>query len=754
MTKGVYHFLRFSWIVLLLVLAGVSLKNNTIQFDLLALLPDSKTEKMVQVRHFMNDTDLSKQVMILVGHKDPKTAQQALEKLRHGIKISDIPLVENDAKATQQSYRNLFQALYPYKNGLLSAQNRNLLKEGKGAEIESQTLREISTPFSTFGPANLKDDPFFLFPQYVISLQDQNAFEQDPLTENIFITDNGKTWFIYHAYFTTDLFSLHAQKEFLEKLDPLLSTLKVDILKTGAVFYGAAGATQAQKEISFIGSISALLVVLLLFFVFRSFAPLGFALSVIASGLLGGISLAFLVYGPLHILALVFGGSLIGVCVDYALHYYCASLHIKDKTSPFGVLKNLMPALPLGVLSSCIGYGLLTIVPFPGIQQMALLAAGGLLSAFITVALWGPAFLIKSSQPVPPLAHNIQRALTTFLKNNRVAPKPILIAFFASFFVLFTVTFDDNVRHFQSLDPSLKAQEDAIKSKIQLSNAPTFFVISTPSLEKLLQKEEQITDQLDRLNISYKSLAKIIPSQKRQLENQQLIKENLVIPYGNDLFQKLGLTPLPSQQKNTELLKTVPSLPAPLKPLFQVSDGIYTGRILIQTPENTETLMKISKNIKDVYYIDPPEEYSSLFKTYRLLMIKIIGAVLGIIILLLALLKGPKSAIKITAPVLFSMLTTLCLLTILGIPITLFHLMGLLLVLCIGIDYALFLFWRKDTNENNFFLLANAMAALTTLFSFGLLAFSKTTAVQGFGLSVFIGITLSFIYTTLSLGRK
>ncbi len=164
------------------------------------------------------------------------------------------------------------------------------------------------------------------------------------------------------------------------------------------------------------------------------------------------------------------------MCVDYALHYYCAGLHVKDKKTPFAVLKSLMPALPLGVLSSCIGYGLLTLVPFPGIQQMAVLAAGGLLSAFVTVALWGPAFLNKESQTVPPVALKIQRALSAFLKKKKPVSKPLIFALCSSVFITFFLTFDDNVRHFQSLDPSLKTQEEAAKSKIHLNTVPRLFL--------------------------------------------------------------------------------------------------------------------------------------------------------------------------------------------------------------------------------------------------------------------------------------
>jgi predicted exporter len=76
----------------------------------------------------------------------------------------------------------------------------------------------------------------------------------------------------------------------------------------------------------------------------------------------------------------------------------------------------------------------------------------------------------------------------------------------------------------------------------------------------------------------------------------------------------------------------------------------------------------------------------------------------------------------------------------------------LILVLCIGIDYALFLYWRKP-EENGLLLLGNTLSAITTILSFGLLILSSTKAVYSFGLVVFLGIVLNFFITTLFLGN-
>lgn len=136
----------------------------------------------------------------------------------------------------------------------------------------------------------------------------------------------------------------------------------------------------------------------------------------------------------------------------------------------------------------------------------------------------------------------------------------------------------------------------------------------------------------------------------------------------------------------------------------------------------------------------------------RLVLAVIIG-----ITFILFIWKGIKTAVIVMSPVVLSLLGTVGIIGLIATSFNLFHAMGLLLLLCIGIDYAFFLYWRKSTEDfvkkKDFLLLANGLAALTTLLSFGILSFSKTVAIHSFGLTVFIGISLSFCITTLFLGK-
>ncbi|HUX78827.1 MAG TPA: hypothetical protein VMW10_03640 [Alphaproteobacteria bacterium] len=761
------------WFLVILTLAAYDTRGlfieKKVQFDLMALLPESKTEALKVASQLMEEANVLGRVLILVGHPDPAASQSAFELLQQKLKQVSMPLKEQTSETLVQEYKNLFKKLHPYRAGLLSESDRNQLLKGKGYLLLQNALSEIMNPFSIFGPVQLKNDPFFLYPRFMASLQPLTPLQKDD-KGNVFIKDNGKVWYLLKAQLSDSAFSLQAQKEIIEKLSPILEWLQnakgVEVLKTGAIFYAAAGSTQANTEISQMGLASIFGIIFVLLLIFKTLRPLFLAITVITSGLIGGLAACFFVFGSVHILALVFGCSLVGVTVDYALHYFCASYKRDNRIS---VLKSLMPALPLGVLSSILGYSLLMIAPFPGIQQMSILAAFGLLSAFISVCLWGPYFIKFSEKKAPPLGKKIQIYLNNVAeyghkKSAKFCLSLCLMALFCMGAVIFT--FEDDIRSFQSLDERLKQEEERIRSMIKFDTTSKFLAIRGSTLEEVLQLEEKIQPELERMQArneikGYQSLATLMPSKQRQQENRQLVAKELYQKQWTSFSQAIGLANDFNPNDlgaNAAFLTTLDDLPDGWRELIYVPEvRKVIGRILLQGVNNIPALEQLVSKYDSISYIDPPQEYSSLFTSYRQIMMGLVLLVLCGIGLMISVWKGLKVASIIILPVVLSLLATVGIISLLGMPFNLFHTMGLLLILCIGIDYAFFLYWRKPQanlmGEGDLLLLANGLAAITTILSFGLLAFSKTTAIHSFGLTVFVGILLSFCVTTLFLGK-
>ncbi len=759
----------FVWGLIVLALAGFSYRGlsveERIQFDILAMLPSSHSASIAEVRTLMDKSKITQQNLIFFGHPDPKESKQALHKFRRHLASHAVPMKENSVKALTESYHTLFKNLFPYRARLLAQEDRQHLISRNHDYLLQTALAEI---VGLFTPANVKQDPFSFFSHYVKGNQFPSPFQIDR-DGDVYILSSGITWHVYTGTLKESAFSMDVQDLLSQNVIPFLNDLQaqgIKILKMGGIFYATAGANQARHEISLIGFISTVGIILMMLVIFRSLRPLVFATLVIATAIVTGFAACLVIFGSVHILAIVIGCTLVGITVDYALHYTCASYtpHLNgggNNSAGFKVLKKLMPALPLSVLSSAAGYGLLLFIPFPGIQQMALLSCLGLLTAFVSVCLWGPYVINPESKPIPSVSRHIQDLLEKIailgtLKHCRSILALMLMGLFG--LGLLCLSFEDNVRSFQALNPALKLEEDQIKAMIDLDASSKFLTVRGNSVQDVLEREEEVMEKLEDLKISYRCLASLIPSQKRQQENYKYL-EDFYQSHLKSLDQHLGqdlITSMDHLGLDAHLLDLDPKiLPMGWKELIHISEsGSVVGRIMITQPCDGSLLHTIAAQFEDVRYINAAQEYSLLFQTYRLAVSGLILLVLGGIFILLAVKTGVNSACHVVTPVILSLGATLGILAM-SMSLNLFHAMGLLLVLCIGIDYALFLFWRTPCQEHQgeLLLLGNGLAAVTTILSFGLLAFSQTTAVYSFGLSVFIGIFLCFMVTTLFLGR-
>jgi predicted exporter len=722
--------------------------ENKIQTDLLALLPTQDNLLLKEAQNFMEDSGIHNRLIILVGHQDQHKAKKAFLQLRNTLKLLPVTIESGQEKAAH--YKKLFQNLYSHKYGFLSHDDAKKI-ESDTSFLTNRALSYIASPVS-FGTPNLKEDPFFLFPSFVQQILPNSPFDQD--TEgNLTLLNNDTTWYLLTASLKDTAFSLTTQKEILEKLEPYFDSFTKDgikILKTGALFYAAAGFKQANTEMSTLGAISALGVLILVFLFFKSTQPILMAIAVLISGISVSLSLCLYLFGAVHIVALLFGCSLIGVTVDYVVHYYHAALNLDKSSDRFQVFKALMPAMFLALLSSVFGYAVLGIVPFPGIQQMAILAALGLLAAFISLILWGPYCIkIKYKKPFLFFEKLLFFLITLSEYGTKKIVKKIWTLLCLLFFALscFNLSFNDDMRAFQSLNVTLKNEEECIKNLIKFDLPEHFILIRGNNMDDILEQEEEFFSK--NAPFIQKSISQLIPSSKKQLKNYELI-QSLHKKELHHLSKILGInlkSNLDSVVFYPYKLKALDDLPDGFRHLIrQEKDGSFTSRIILIKQVN------LHKNER-APYIHPIQEYQNLFQKYRSSAQYMLAFSILIIAVFSILLHGLKGSFQIMRPITLSLLGTIGMINFLNISFTLFHIMGALLVLCIGIDYALFLYCRQSDQENSL-LLANVMCAATTILSFGFLAFSQTKAIHDFGLVVLIGIILCFFNTTLFLGKK
>jgi predicted exporter len=155
-----------------------------------------------------------------------------------------------------------------------------------------------------------------------------------------------------------------------------------------------------------------------------------------------------------------------------------------------------------------------------------------------------------------------------------------------------------------------------------------------------------------------------------------------------------------------------------------------------------EALRSIAQGTPGVVWVDKLESASSLLGAYR----RRIGAVVGLGYLLVTatlIACYRRAAWRVIAPTLVASVATCALFGWSGVTFNLFTALALLLVLGMGVDYGIYL--QEVREDSTRAWLAVSLSAASTLLSFGLLAFSRTPALQIFGLTMLCGVGLAWL---------
>jgi predicted exporter len=155
--------------------------------------------------------------------------------------------------------------------------------------------------------------------------------------------------------------------------------------------------------------------------------------------------------------------------------------------------------------------------------------------------------------------------------------------------------------------------------------------------------------------------------------------------------------------------------------------------------------------LNNVLFVDMKTESDHLYGGYlHEATLLSLGGLVAIVGLLLLVFRSPMRVLRIIAPLAAAVITVTAGLALLGQQLIILHLVGLLLVVAVGSNYALF-FDRPDarTPITSRTLASMLFANLTTVAGFGLLAFSKVSLLQAMGVTVAPGVILALIYAAI-----
>lgn len=757
--SDVHRRLAWGWlavVALLVVLLCALLPKARLDSSVLSLLPASSLGKIPPdiENGFLQRLDRQMMWMVSPGDKPDSAAA-----LWWQAQLQQQPFLQNvqgpmDAKGQQEWGKFYFE----HRNGLVDNQTRSRLQNGGEAQAQ-WVLSQLYSAFSGVSGKELKNDPLMLVRGSQLALQ-QTASQMRLQNGWLVARDKqGRYWYLLHGELNGSSFDMQQGRAAVERLHGLAQNLKqhfpqAEVMSRGTLFYSDYASQQAKHDVSTLGLATVIGVLLLVLLVFRSVRPLLLCIISVGIGALAGVAITLLCFGELHLMTLVMSMSIVGVSADYTLYYLTERMVHGEQNSPIASLRKVLPALLLALATTAIAYLIMILAPFPGIRQLAVFAASGLIASCLTVVCWYP-FAVRGL-PVRPVP--FKRLLNGWLnawQNNKAVrfglPLALLVVSLAG---IASLKINDDIASFQALPQDLVREEQAITALTGQGMDQKWFVVYGDTAEQTLQRLEKLAPVLAaaRGNKAIDSY-RLIPlaSLKQQQADLQLLRDA-----APTLQKRLAESGVPVNAPNLQQMAVTPDLwqksviSSGWRLLWlSLPDGKSGALVPVSGVHDSAALANIAATLPGVSWVDRKVMFNALFSHFRSLLAGLLALAVGAIALSFVLRLGVKRGLLSVVPSLLSLGGGLAALAFSGHPLNLFSLLALVLVLGIGINYTLFFSNPRGTPLTS--LLAITVALLTTLFTLGMLVFSQTQAIASFGIVLSCGIFCAFLTAPLVL---
>ena len=545
---------------------------------------------------------------------------------------------------------------------------------------------------------------------------------------------------------------------------------------SGPGVFSVAARAMIKHEVMRLSLLSSAAIVALLLVVYRSVPALVLGLVPVASGALAGVAAVALGFGEVHGITLGFGITLIGESVDYSIYLFIQA-------------RRAWATIGLGVLTSICGFAALLPSGFPGLAQLGLYSISGLVAAALVTRFVLPHWLPRgfAIRDVTPLGSAVAAAL----RRTRGAAVVLSLLAVAAVAILYLQRNSLWNRELSALSPVSQADQDLdarLRADIGAPDVRFLVVVSGAQQEAVLEATEHVGIALEKLAAAgviagFESPARYLPSVATQKARRAAIPE--------------------ASQMQTLLRQAVATLPLRadrLGPFLADIEAARRGALLTRADLNGSSLAagydsmmlddahgswtaivplraatshngayvdidadKVNAALRGlsvpatVVVLDLKHAADELYSTYLNQIVKLSALGLGaIMVLLLIALRSPLRMLRVVTPLALAVLVVAAGLVLTGHELTILHVIGMLLIIAVGSNYALF-FDRRATDRQGdavpLTLASLVIANAATVVGFGVLASSSVPILAALGETVAPGALLALVFSALLAQR-
>lgn len=543
------------------------------------------------------------------------------------------------------------------------------------------------------------------------------------------------------------------------------SGARAELLLSGPGVFSVVARERIKGDAWRLSLVATTLIAAMLLALYRSPRVIALGLLPVASGALAGIAAVALGFASVHGITLGFGVTLIGEGVDYAIYLFMQKPASADPQAGFA---RIWPTLRLGMLTSVCGFAAMLLSGFTGLAQLGLFSIVGLLVA-VAVTRW-------VLPPLTPAQFSVAAALAIAPRVRalvRAAPRARLaviaaVALAAGFLLSQGAQlWSGDLSSLSPVSPAEQRLDQQLRNDLGAPDVRHLVLVRGATEEAALRAAERTGEALHRAMAQgalagFDSPALLLPSRRSQLARQaalpppDALERNLAqamtglpfragafAPFEKDVAAARVMAPLDrSRLQGSAIALKVDSL------LVAQGEGAWTAMLPLRGVTDPQAVARQVAALGEpgVTVLDLKRESDALYRSYLHEALRnSLGGTLAIVALLLAGLRSLRRVVDVLAPLAAAVVVTAGLMALQG-PLSIFHLIGLLLVVAVGSNYALFFdSLPVDEAERSRTVVSLVFAAGSTVLGFGILGFSRVPVLHALGCTVGIGAVLALL---------
>jgi predicted exporter len=765
------------WLAVLLLSLWVGLRSE-FRADISAFLPRNPTPDQQFLVDQLKDGAISRLILVAVDGNNAATLGAISKSMTEKLRV--------DPQWTIVSNGELVGA---EKDGKFLLDNRYLLSPTLSAESFetaelkkslSQTKQMLSQETGFFAKALVPRDPTS---EVMRQLENLASKSKTPTEEGVWMVQPapGQWRALIMGQTKAPGIDLDAQQAAVGAVQTAFKEANVkhggsaaQLVLTGPGVFSALSRDRIRNEVTTMSTIATVMVIALIWWVYRSIPVMGLGLLPVATGIVFGMAAVAAIFGHVHGLTLGFGATLIGEAIDYAI-YLLTLIRNKPGHTAVPTMQRIWPTLRIGVLTSIFGFAAMVVSDFPGLQQLGVFSVAGLIAAVLTARYVLPYLVPKDFEIRASGFGSWLASVTKGLPRYRTFVNIALAISVTAAFFIPKKSPESGLGGVSPISLAEQKIDETLRGQLGAPDLRYLVIAQASNLENALILAERAADAMKKLQTddkiaSYDTPTRFLPSQALQKQRQAAIPSQVVLSANlKDAATDTGFSPDSFKPFLDDITAAKTADLISRKTLLGTQLAAQVDALVIEKA-NLATIMLPLRDVKDeaalraaVATINEPQlrvldlttETSSLYQTYRHQSVTYaLAGMMAIFLLFILYLRSIKSALRLMWPLVAAVLWTGSILTLFGITLSIFHIVALLLVVGVGSNYALFFDGQVDEISLGPVMISLVVCNLSTIFGFGVLGFSNMPVLRAIGTTVGLGAVLCLVLSALYLQAK